>query len=68
MEWIKVVDKLPEDGEVVLVCVREYSDFAKCDMENFHIAFCYEGEWWAPNENGRRIKPTFWMLISNTPE
>jgi len=66
MSWIKIQNRLPNVGEKVLVCVRKYSDFAKCDMDDFYIAHYWEEGWWSLD--GGEINPSFWMLIPNTPE
>lgn len=69
MEWIKVKDGLPSDGEDVL-CWYEYWRYGQynCMYRKYGIGYQYNGNWGGEVANGHNARVLAWMPLPDKPK
>ena len=62
MEWIKVEDRLPEDYQVVIICMTLPFNKTKVTSDE------YNGSYWVYAELIMHEKVTHWMSLPEPPK
>lgn len=65
-EWISVKDRLPEDGQLVLVW-HEYFRFGEYNrlFQTYEIGYQFQGHW---SMNGQKVRAIAWMPLPEPPK
>lgn len=68
-QWISVKDRLPEDGENVLIWY-EYFRYGSYNRmyKTYEIAYQYDGFWSGVNPLGQKARVFAWMPLPDPPK
>lgn len=68
-QWISVKDRLPEDGENVLIWY-EYFRYGSYNRmyKTYEIAYQYDGFWSGVNPLGQKARVFAWMPLPKPPK
>ena len=68
-QWISVKDRLPEDGEDVLIWY-EYFRYGSYNRmyKTYEIAYQYDGFWSGVNPLGQKARVFAWMPLPEPPK